>query len=179
MNTSLSTVCMAVFLSATLEAQSTTPRFTLSFNPCPSEVHALPAQTFDRAFDCILTTEDNPDPVGGAQGWSLSLSGDALDFKSATTQGTLAARITDSPPGLFNGGFEKTELARAEKGSGDCAGREGIVSAVVLSFSLPVTLPPNGPAAVCRFTVEGTAPATEGGTATARLFYVDGCTGSG
>ncbi len=158
--------------------QDSTPTFRFAFSPCPAQINVLPGNTFERVFDCVIVTEENPDPTQGAQGWSLSLSADNLDFVSATTNGTLAARVTDDPPGLLDNGFEKTEVATG-RGTGDCVDRQGVISAIVLSFTEIKTLPREGSAAVCRLKVSGQAPATEGDTKRARLFYVDGCGGSG
>lgn len=68
----------------------------------------------------------------GAQGWSLGIAHDPSVFQvnSVTTQGTDAGT-------LMSGGFEKHEIVN--NGSGT-----GVVSAVVLSFSQPISLPPNG-----------------------------------
>jgi hypothetical protein len=84
------------------------------------------------------------DDGAGVQGWSLSLSAHgALRLAGVTTDGTAVSAI-------FSGGFLKTELVDpttvhpitgVEQG-------EGAVSAVVLSFTLPITLAPLGTATV-------------------------------
>ncbi len=75
--------------------------------------------------------------VEGVQGWSLSVEyqGDC-EIAGGTTDGTVGASVANNPPGLRDSGFEKTELAPPEKN----AGRTGVVSAVVLSFTEPVYL---------------------------------------
>jgi hypothetical protein len=80
------------------------------------------------ALDSKLPTS----ATSGAQGWSLAIAHDPLVFTvdSITTAGTDAGT-------LMNGGFEKHELVN--NGSGT-----GVLSAVVLSFSQPVSLQPRG-----------------------------------
>jgi hypothetical protein len=71
---------------------------------------------------------------GGIQGWaiSLGLEGDA-QITLATTQGTTVER-------LFSSGFAKTQIIDPTRNNG---GR-GVISAIVLSFTVPVTLPQVG-----------------------------------
>src|SRR5262249_7394327 len=111
----------------------------------------------------------------GAQGWSISLGADGGGkIVDITTAGT----IVDS---LFDGGFNKTELTTG-------AGNEGAVSAVVLSFTNPVTLAPTGTADIVKVSVEATVnpPRDLDGDGevdcdpvNSRVFFVDGRKGSG
>jgi hypothetical protein len=121
-------------------------------------------------LDCVLRPRSNPSGVG-AQGWSMSMAADGARIADITTEGTVSAAVSDNPPGLRNNGFEKSELTVGP-------GNEGAVSSVVLSFTVPVTLPPLVPSVVARIRVEGVAPAI-GACRTARVYYVDGLTGSG
>ncbi|MCZ6795219.1 MAG: hypothetical protein O7J95_16565, partial [Planctomycetota bacterium] len=75
--------------------------------------------------------------LDGVQGWSLSVEsvGESCEVTDATTRGTVGAEATSG--GLRVSGFEKTELAPPEINGG----RTGALSAVVLSFVMPVILP--------------------------------------
>jgi len=164
-----------------LAQSSMGPQFALSLSPCPSALEYGPGLEFEQTFDAVLTTTDNVDSLDGAQGWSISLSATNLEVVGITTRGTVAAKITDDPPGLMDDGFNKTELATPLDGQDEhpCAEGNGAVSAVVLSFVKPVTLPPEGDALIARVTVKGLAPADVGSTTAVSLFYVDGCRGAG
>ena len=73
-------------------------------------------------------------PDLGVQGWSLSIAvdGDASP-KSATTAGTSVEKH-------FLGGFLKTEVVNAARNGN----QKGVITALVLSFTQPRTLPPVG-----------------------------------
>jgi hypothetical protein len=86
---------------------------------------------------------------------------------AATVDGTAA---DEAPDGLRQNGFEKTELTHGE-------GNEGVVSAIVLAFTSPVTLPINTDSALLRVTLGATVPA--GGCAEVGLEFHDGLRGSG
>jgi hypothetical protein len=83
--------------------------------------------------------------TSGAQGWSLSIAQDetALRAGGITLEGTDAGR-------LIQGGFERHELV-------DNASGRGLVSAIVLSFSQPISLPSRGRSELLRatYTVQG------------------------
>ncbi|MEM7233628.1 MAG: FG-GAP-like repeat-containing protein [Planctomycetota bacterium] len=84
------------------------------------------------------------DERDGAQGWLLAIAPVGLAVLSATTDGTIA----DPDGGFFQHGFQRTVIT-----SGD--GNHGVVSAVVLSVTQPITLEPNSVADVLRFTLGG------------------------
>ncbi|MHC4745403.1 MAG: LamG domain-containing protein, partial [Planctomycetota bacterium] len=108
--------------------------------------------------------------VDPAQAWSISVTGENCTIVDATTQGTVGADIHDNPPGLRNTGYEATELTSGPD-------NEGAVSAVVLSFVLPVTLDPaTGPHDLLKLTVEATVPAK--GVSICRVYLLDGLQGS-
>jgi hypothetical protein len=152
------------------------PTFLFSFQPCAPGLVAPPERSFSRTIDAVITTSDNPDAEDGAQGWSMSVSAEAVELVDITTAGTLSAPVEEG--GLRDNGFEKSELA--DRGYGDCEGRtNNALSAVVLSFVRPVTLPPEGAARVARVTISAAAPAGIGQSVTARILYLDGCQGSG
>ncbi|MEM7235679.1 MAG: hypothetical protein AAF517_26140, partial [Planctomycetota bacterium] len=74
----------------------------------------------------------------GAQGWSIAVEirGDCTQGDS-TTEGTAAAADTDDPPGFRQTGFERTQAYHSASD-----GRHyGVSTAVVLSFTDPITLP--------------------------------------
>jgi hypothetical protein len=74
--------------------------------------------------------------VAGAQGWSFSVesAGDCA-LTAASTIGGAGADTADG--GLRSGGFEKTQLVDPLQNGG----RSGAITAIVLSFTLPVELP--------------------------------------
>ena len=116
-------------------------------------------------------------PTGGAQGWSLGVEHDAasLELVEATTLGTTAADVNDDPPGVRNTGFEVTEII--DPARQDPVGREGLVSAVVLSFVMPITLAPD----VNNSVLVATYRADEGAVAetSTQIDFADGLVGSG
>jgi len=104
----------------------------------------------------------------GAQGWSISISADNASITEITTAGS-------DVDALFSGGFKKSELTT--KGTGACAGKNGAVSAVVLSFTEPITLPnPPATSVIAKIKAGGTIPDP---SASAFLRYIDNCQGAG
>lgn len=130
---------------------------------------------------------------GGVQGWSLSiaLSGQA-DFSrevdefgtlvDITTAGTSAAPV---PSGLQKGGFESVEVvdANLEPASGPLAGKgpqgNGVVTAIVLSFKLPIVLPRVGVESVLKMKLIADEPQAEDADQVATLSFKDGLQGAG
>ena len=84
---------------------------------------------------------DDPDCIG-VQGWSISLETDpCFNVRAATTRETVGD-IDSRPPGLRDtegGSFENTEVVDPNDPINQ--GAEGVVSAVVLSFTNPLLLP--------------------------------------
>ncbi len=95
--------------------------------------------------------------VNGVQGWSLSLAteGDLL-LTGATTAGTSAADVSQG--GVRNGGFEVTELVDPSLNDQG----QGAVSAVVLSFTMPVILEPVGSVRILTLNVTANALQPDG-----------------
>ncbi len=119
-------------------------------------------------FDCVLSTSNNPDERG-ARAWSISIGVENTRSLAITTAST-AADI--EPNGLrLDDGFEKSEVTSG-------AGNEGAVSAVVLSFTQQVTLPPDGESRIAILEVVADHPAEAGACEAARVFFVDGRQGS-
>jgi hypothetical protein len=152
------------------EAQN--PSFALDFD-APSGIEGDAGSDVSYSAIGKLTTTGLSPSDPGAQGWSLSMASEGSAIADVTTAGT----IVDS---LFTGGFNKTELTTG-------AGNEGAVSAVVLSFSSPVTLPNEGTVDVVRVTLGATVPDpvldTSGDPTCepilSRVFFVNGRQGSG
>lgn len=103
----------------------------------------------------------------GAQGWSVSISGQSASIDAITTAG--ASMLT-----FFSGGFNKTQVTTA--GVGACAGRNGAVSAIVLSLTEGNTLPEAGTESIAVLDVSMVIPA---GGGSAELQFINGCQGSG
>ena len=90
----------------------------------------------------IAPTKD-PEPVG-AQGWSISVTNEpqltiTKDATFPTIDGTDAGK-------LFSGGFKKTEVVDPAKNGG----KEGFVSAVVLSLTEAINLDPSKAQTIAR-----------------------------
>jgi hypothetical protein len=124
-----------------------------------------------------LTTTSNPTSEG-AQGWSVALAAVDCSIVAATTAGTAGDVI---PVGYRRptNSFESTELTVG-------TGNEGAVSAVVLSYGEPATLPATGTADVLRLTLEAEVPepVVSGGDLVCgprvcRVVYQDGLEGAG
>ncbi len=137
------------------------PSFTLGVD-CPDSV----AVGDEITIDLTLTSADI-DGDAGPQGWSLGLANEGIDITAVTWAGTASANVPDG--GFANGGFQVAEVidpANDDQG-------QGCVSAIVLSFVTPATLPPNSTQVVLK--ADYTAAA--GGAAT--LEYRNGLRGSG
>lgn len=106
----------------------------------------------------------------GAQAWSFGLAVKGASVASVTVAGTRADSVEKG--GFRLDGFEKTERIDAAKNQG----RQGIVSAVVLSLIDDLRLPPNALHHVAKLEVDFTIPAVSG---TAHLEFEDGLQGSG
>ena len=78
----------------------------------------------------LLESKLPPASTSGAQGWSLSIEHDPTFLQPGppTIQGTQAGS-------LFSGGFQKHEIIANDSGN-------GVISAVVLSLTEPVSFPP-------------------------------------
>jgi hypothetical protein len=169
-------VSLVALLGTTL-ATAQDPTFDLTF-AAPSSSVGTAGSALQYTATGRLTTNGLTGADPGAQGWSISMAADGGGaIVGVTTDGTVAA---PTPDGLVNGGFNKTELTTG-------AGNEGAVSAIVLSFTLPITLPPTGTVDIIKATVEATVPACvedENGDLDcepllSRVFFVDGRRGSG
>ena len=159
--------CLLLLTFQDVGAQS----FALQFD-APESILAVPNSlvSIDVVGQLLTTGLDDSDQ--GASGWSIGWTSTGATIVDPTTVGTLAA--DDFNGGLRNAGFEVTELAT----SNDDPSIEGAVSSVVLSFTMPTTLPPQGASDIVRFTLEGVAPSA-GSTETWTASFVDGMQGRG
>ena len=127
------------------------------------------------SLELTCTMSQGGDADGGAQGWSISLAAEGcVAITGITTDGTAAADVSQG--GLRNTGFEKSETTTEAGAGSPCDGLEGAVSAVVLSFVQPITLPSDSVNEIAKVAVEATIP-DEGGAGT--VSYSDGCKGAG
>ncbi len=131
-------------------------------------------------YGIVSNDLDDPataDAVEAVQGWSLAIGvEDSITLVSATTDGTVGAAV---PDGLRDTGFEKTEVIDPNNPEAPVVPQgQGAVSAVVLSFTLPITLLPSGTATVLALTVE-TEAAEADVTKTGSIFAKDGLQGAG
>ena len=108
----------------------------------------------------------------GPQGWSLGIRNDVVSITATTVAGTVSASI--SKGGLVDGGFVVNELIDPAKKGND--GKQGSVQAVVLSFTLPVSLPPNTAQLIGKNTYKAKIAAAE---STGLLKFEDGLIGKG
>ena len=131
----------------------------------PSVLHVTPlGGAWNASYDCVLESSgDGP----GVEAWSISLTADRARIAEITLEGTDAESLGPLV-------YQKAELTA--DGSDECSGREGAMSAVVLSVPDGVTLPRPGASTIARVRVEGDVP--EGG-GSAVLRYADGCRSSG
>jgi len=159
------------------QAQQDGPSFELSL-AAPASISGPAGGVVSYEATGSLTTNGLLEDEDGAQGWSVSVSADVGRVVGIGTDGTIVDAI-------FKGGFKKTELTT--KGTGDCAGRAGAVSAVVLSFTEQVTLPPAGSADIVKVSLEADVPQPVVDPAgdpscepsLSRVFYVNACQGAG
>jgi len=141
------------------------PDFDLRIE-CPARVSGEPRSTVRFPARVVLhTSPQDSSPSSGVRAWSLSVkaSGSAA-IVEATTDGT------DIPAVFRPDGYEKTELTHGPD-------NEGAVSAVVLSISQDVYLPPEGDVALLNLVLE--ARLLQSGCAAAGVDFVDGLVGSG
>ena len=110
-------------------------------------------------------------PEVGVQGWSLSLAVSGANVDSITVENTAGA---PAPDGLFDGGFENSSVALPE----DNDGQAGAVSAIVLCFGCPITLPLVGTESVMRVGISANEAQGEADQV-ATAWFVDGLVGAG
>ena len=135
-----------------------------------------PGSDYSHTIDCTLSTTNNEFGVG-AQGWSISIGAEGTTISSITTDGTAGADVADG--GLRSVGFEKSQTTTDAGAGSDCEGLNGAVSAVVLSFTMPVTLRAEGTSVIAKIDVSGSLPGDAGSCSEGQVFYANGCQGAG
>ena len=132
----ISTTLVAGFLclclTAALEAQG---EFSYGFEDVPENIQEETGTTVPFQVKLILGSSGLGDT--GPQGWSLGVANEGVNIVALTTAGSAAADAADG--GLRNTGFEVFEIIDPDRNSG----QQGLVQALVLSFVMPITLPPN------------------------------------
>ena len=139
------------------------PTFAYEFGAAADQSGGCAGDTSSADVDVVLVTSDNPG-AEGAQSYSLGVSASGGSISAISTDGTDAG-------GLIDGGFELSEIT-----SGD--GNEGAITAVILSFTQPVSLAADGSSSVATVTVEAANPDTAD-AATVSLSVVNGLVGGG
>ncbi|MBI4602778.1 MAG: hypothetical protein HY721_12545 [Planctomycetes bacterium] len=157
-------IALVAILTGVVSAQST---FSLGFSG-PTLHSGNAGQAWSGDYNATLTSALADLVQPGAQGWSLSMSADNAEITAIAFEGSEAE-------GSFSGGFKKTELTTTAKAGSGCEGKNGAVSAIVLSFTEDRRLGA-GAIGIAKITAGGTIPA---GGGSARLLYVDGCRGAG
>lgn len=110
---------------------------------------------------------------GGVQGWSLSALVTGGNITDANLDGTAGADVDDG--GIRDVGFEKTEVVDPGRNNGSF----GAVSAVVLSFTMPITLDGTGTAGVLNIDIATSDPVTDDTNQTVTVGWQDGLVGAG
>ncbi len=140
------------------------PEFALSFGGCRAEVEGRGGDAFEATYDSVLTARNSPSASDGAQGWSLAMAAvGAIRIVDLTFDGTVSADASEDSAGLREAGFARIQVSDgmpldAEGSCRDGSGVSGAVTAVVLSFTRPVTLPAEGAATIARIMVAGEFP---------------------
>ena len=161
---------LLVFGAGTVSAQ---PTFDLSVAPAVTDVIGGAGV---QSIELTCTMQQGGEADGGAQGWSISLTGTGCAAISGiTTDGTAAADVSQG--GMRNTGFEKSEVTSGAGAGSDCEGLNGAISAVVLSFTMPITLPSDSVNDIAKLAVDVTI--AENGENTGAVSYTDGCQGVG
>ena len=166
----ISTTLVASFfclgLTGALEAQG---EFSYGFQDAPASIQAEAGTTVPFQIKLVLGSS-GLDGANGPQGWSLGIANSGVDITAVTTSGTAAADAADG--GLRNTGFEVFEIVNPDRNDG----QQGLVQALVLSFVMPITLPPNTEQVIGLVDYEATVGAAPSqGT----IRYQNGLVGSG
>ncbi len=171
---SLATIVATAILAGTGGIEAGDQRYYLALDGDDYPITGDPGAPFSAELVCHLVTRI--DPEVGIEAWSLGVVAEGGDITGITVAGTLGADVGDDPPGLRDGGFERSELT--VDGVGECAGRAGAVSTVVLSWNQPVTLALDVRSQpIARLSVEGVFPGP-GERGDLRFSFVEGCQGS-
>ena len=135
------------------------PAFAYGFSGC-GDLRSVPGSVYRASIDCVLETTENASDIG-AESWSFCVESRGAVIRAISIEGTDAE-------GLMDTGFEVQEVVNEGRGA---------ISAVILSYRNPGTLPPLGISSVASITIEGIIPAGE--DENVLLSYIDGLSGSG
>ncbi len=132
--------------------------FSLDAAPSASSLReGIPPLAGDDVPTRVISTSESIDLYGklsldlsGVVGWNTSFDVRGAEILGLTHDGTLAAEASADPPGLRHEGFAQIREFGERDGF-----EQGITSVVVLSFSHPVTLPPEGTFSVLHMTLFG------------------------
>ena len=152
-----------MMLAGALSAQTT---YRLGFQG-PDKLIGAAGEVVSADYFCTLAQE--PTDAVGAQGWSISVTADEATITAISLDDT-------DTLALFSGGFKVSQTTEASRAGSACEGKLGAVSAIVLSYTEPITLDPAKVSTIAKLSVETTIPA---GSGTAVLRYADGCQGKG
>ena len=171
------TAAAAVLFGSAVQAQ---PTYDLAISG-PTSFSGFAGATLDLAATYDLNvTEAGNETAAGAQGWSLSVaSSGAVSIDSITDAGTVSADVAMG--GLRNTGFAVNETTGNALAGSACDGLGGAVQAIVLSFVMMITLPPNSTQNIGKITTSGscTAPAADASEDAGSIAFANGCQGSG
>ena len=161
----LTALALCLGLASGLTAQDFALDLTVESTELSGEIDAV----IDFTADLTLTSS-NVDGDAGPQGWSLGVSNAGVDVTNVTWDGTVSADSDDG--GLVDTGFQVAELIDPDlEGQG-----QGLVSAMVLSFVMPITLPPNTTQVILKADYAATVGAAP---SVGTLAYTNGLRGSG
>lgn len=135
------------------------PAFAYGFSGC-GDLTSVPGSVYRASIDCVLETTENTSDIG-AESWSFCVESRGAVIGAISIEGTDAEDLMDT-------GFEVQEVVNEGRGA---------ISAVILSYRNPGTLPPLGISSVASISLEGIIPAGE--DEIVRLSYIDGLSGSG
>ncbi len=147
----------------------------LGFEGCPAVISGNPGEVKAVRFFATLTTSANASDLG-AFGWSISMAAENATIKDVKT-GVDDDDVATDASTLYKEGWQTKEMTSG--GTGECDGREGAMSAMILDFGptpIPTTLPPSGTSTIAAIDLEVVIPEEE---TTATIRYADGCQGSG
>lgn len=163
--------CIDSLRAANDPSSEGTPKFELAIGGVFEPVEEGPAGApVGDVFRAALLTSENPSPEG-AQAWTVAIRSQNARIADISVQGTAGAPAATDPEGFVVNGFEHTELTTNPLGT-------GAVSSVILSFTSPVTLPPNGTSTLARFWWRTRYPSPDE-CVTVRFWFEDGLVGSG
>ena len=135
------------------------PAFAYGFSGC-SNITSVAGSVYRASITCVLETTENASDIG-AESWSFCVESRGAVIGAISIEGTDAEDLMDT-------GFEVQEVVNEGTGA---------ISAVILSYRNPGTLPPLGISSVASITIEGVIPTGE--DENVLLSYIDGLSGSG